>query len=68
MFKNHFISDLASTDSDWPIQLWDTLTKQACITLNLVRTSQKDPNKSVYHSLHGEQYNWNKYPMVLPPA
>jgi hypothetical protein len=37
-YKNHFISGLCTTDKDWPLQLWDTLTQQALITLNLLRT------------------------------
>lgn len=41
-FKNHLISGLCSTDSQWgPLQLWDQLTTQALIsTLNLLRTSR----------------------------
>ena len=35
-YKNHFISGLCSTDEQWPIQLWDQLTTQATITLNLL--------------------------------
>ena len=45
-----------STDSNWPMQLWDTLAIQACITLNFVQSSRKDPNKSAYHSMNGERY------------
>ena len=48
-FKNHFISGLCSTNSEWPLQLWDTLTIQAVITMNLLRTSRMDPSKSAYH-------------------
>ena len=66
-YKNHFVSGLASTDHDWPIQLWDTLTTQACITLNLVRTSRKHPDKSAHHSMHGEMYDWNAYLMICRP-
>eukprot|EP00804_Cyclotella_cryptica_P012930 CCRYP_002289-RA/>CCRYP_002289-RA protein AED:0.24 eAED:0.24 QI:0/0/0/1/0.5/0.33/3/0/1110 len=65
-FKNHFISGLCSTDSNWPLQLWDTMTEQAIITLNLLRTSRIDPSKSAYHQLHGHRYNWNTYPLATP--
>eukprot|EP00804_Cyclotella_cryptica_P015310 CCRYP_005417-RA/>CCRYP_005417-RA protein AED:0.07 eAED:0.07 QI:0/-1/0/1/-1/1/1/0/1190 len=65
-FKNHFISGLCSTDSNWPLQLWDTMTEQAIITLNLLRTSRIDPSKSAYHQLHGHRYNWNAYPLAPP--
>ena len=65
-FKNHFISGLCSTNSDWPLQLWDQLAEQAIITLNLVRTSRIDPAKSAYHQLHGRKYDWNSHPMAPP--
>eukprot|EP00984_Skeletonema_dohrnii_P002769 scaffold955_cov79-Skeletonema_dohrnii-CCMP3373.AAC.11 len=65
-FKNHFISGLCSTDKDWPLQLWDQLTEQAIITINLVRTSRIDPTKSAYHQFHGHKYDWNRFPMAPP--
>ena len=48
------------------MQLWDQLTTQATITLNLLRTSQIDPTKSAYHQLHGQRYDWNKHPLAPP--
>ena len=65
-FKNHMISGLSTTDVDFPLQLWDKITKQALITLNIVQTSRINPSKSAYHQLHGHRYNWNKYPMAPP--
>ena len=65
-FKNHFISGLCTTDSDWPLQLWDNLTEQALITLNLLRTSRIDPTKSAYHQIHGHKYDWNAHPLAPP--
>lgn len=65
-FKNHFISGLCSTDSQWPLQLWDHLTTQALITLNVLRTSRIDPTKSAYHQLHGKKYDWNAHPLAPP--
>ena len=38
-FKNHFIRGLCSTYHNWPIQLWDQMTDQALITLNLCQTA-----------------------------
>jgi hypothetical protein len=35
MFKAHFISALATTDNDFPLQLWDRLTPQVKATLNM---------------------------------
>ena len=57
---------MCCTDSEWPLQLWHQLTKQALITLNLCRTSRKHPQKSAYHSHHGHRYDWNKHPMAPP--
>eukprot|EP00804_Cyclotella_cryptica_P000273 CCRYP_010218-RA/>CCRYP_010218-RA protein AED:0.29 eAED:-0.05 QI:0/0/0/0.5/1/1/2/0/769 len=65
-YKNHFISCLCTTDKDWPLQLWDTLTQQALITLNLLRTSRIDPTKSAYHQVHRHRYDWNAHPLSPP--
>ena len=64
--KNHIISGLCSTDKEWPLQLWDQLIEQGIITLNLCRTSRKDPALSAYHSFHGKRYDWNRHPMTQP--
>ena len=65
-WKNHIISGLCSTDREWPLQLWDQLTEQGIITLNICRTSRKDPKCSAYHSFHGKRYDWNAHPMAPP--
>ncbi len=62
-FKDAFISALATTDKDFPLQLWDKLTPQVINTLNLMRASRKYPTKSAYEVLYGP-YNWNRYPLV----
>ena len=62
-FKDAFISALAMTDSNFPLQLWDKLTPQVQDTLNLLRTSRIDPSKSAYEILNGP-YNWNRYPLT----
>ena len=38
-FKDAFIAALATTDSEFPLQLWDRLTPQVSDTLNLMRAS-----------------------------
>jgi hypothetical protein len=48
-WKNHIISGLCSTNKEWPLQLWDQMTQQSIITLNLCRTSRKHPKQSAYH-------------------
>jgi hypothetical protein len=64
-FKVHFISALATTDSNFPLQLWDQLTPQVETTLNMLRPSQIDPNMSAYEAVHGP-YNWNRFPLAPP--
>ena len=63
---NHVISGLCTTDAKFPLQLWDKLTEQALITLNIVCTSRINPAKSAYHQGHRHWYDWNKYPMAPP--
>jgi hypothetical protein len=52
-FKAAFIAALATTDSNFPLQLWDKLTPQVQDTLNMLRASQIDPTKSAYEILNG---------------
>ena len=65
-FKNHLISGFCCTDIEWPLQLWNNLTKQALITLTLCRTSRKHPDRLAYHSFYGRRNDWNKHPMAQP--
>jgi hypothetical protein len=62
-FKDAFISALATTDKDFPLQLWDRLTPQVINTLNLMQASRINPTKSGHEVLYGE-YNWNCYPLA----
>jgi hypothetical protein len=39
-FKDHFVSALATTDSKFPLQLWDRLAPQVETTLNMLRPSR----------------------------
>jgi hypothetical protein len=62
-FKDAFIAALATTNQDFPLQLWDKLIPQVITCLNLLRASQIDPSKSAYEILHGP-YDWNRYPLA----
>ena len=64
--KKYLISGFCCADSEWPLQSWNTLTKQALITLNLCRTSRKHPSKSACHSFYWRWYGWNKHLMAQP--
>jgi hypothetical protein len=64
-FKDHFISALATTDSKFPLQLWDKLASQVENTLNLMQASCIDPDMSAYEAILGP-YNWNRFPLAHP--
>ncbi len=64
-FKDAFIAALATTDHNFPLQLWDNLAPQVQDTLNLLRASRINPNISAYEALNGP-YNWDRYPLALP--
>ncbi len=63
MFKDALIAALATTDHNFPLQLWDKLTTQVVNTLNMMRPSCIDPTIAVYEVLHGP-YDWNRYPLA----
>jgi hypothetical protein len=58
-YKDAFIAALATTDSNFALQLWDQLTPQIQDTLNLMQVSRINPTKSAYEILNGP-YNWNR--------
>ncbi len=62
-FKGAFIAALATTGSNFPLQLWDLLTPQVKDTLNMLRASCIDPSKLAYEILNGP-YDWNHYPLA----
>ena len=53
IFKDAFIAALATTDREFPLQLWDKLAPQVQDTLNLLRASRINPNISAYEALNG---------------
>jgi hypothetical protein len=52
-WKHHFISCLASTDPEFPMEEWDQLAPQAELTLNLLRASALNPAISAWEHLNG---------------
>ncbi len=62
-FKDVFIAALATTNVDFPLQLWDKLTPQVQTCLNHMQRSRIDPSKSAYETLYGP-YDWNRYPLA----
>ena len=62
-FKAHFLSILAGTADNFPMQLWDRLLPQADITVNLLRQSNATPTVSAYAHLSGP-FHYNKMPLA----
>jgi hypothetical protein len=63
MFKEHFISALATVNRNCPLQLWDDFVLQMEPTLNLLRFSQRDPTKSTNEEVNGK-FGYNKTPLA----
>ena len=64
-WKNHFISGLSSTDPTFPLNAWDYLLPQCDITLNLLRSSRRQPHLSAHACLFGN-YDFNRTPLAVP--
>ena len=63
-FKNNFISVLYTTESEWKVKLCDQLEEQAVITINPLRASLINAEKSAYHKSHGCKYDCNLHSMT----
>jgi hypothetical protein len=61
-FKDALIAALATTDSNFPLQLWDKITPQVQNTLNMMRASRINQTMPAYEQLNGP-YDWNRYPL-----
>ena len=64
-WKNHFITGLSTCDPSFPSKEWDRLIEQGEITLNLLRSSRRQPSLSAYHGLFGA-FDFNKTPLAIP--
>ena len=62
-FKDVFIAALATTNSVFPLQLWDKITPQVQNTLNMMRASRINQTISAYEQLNNP-YAWNRYPLA----
>lgn len=64
-FKAHFIAGLSLLPSQFPLHLWCRLLPQAQLTLNLLRSSNFNPNISEHASIWGN-YDLLKHPIAPP--
>ena len=58
-WKDALITAIATTDSEFPLQLWDRISPQVQDCLNLMRPSRINPSISAYEALNGP-YDWNR--------
>jgi hypothetical protein len=61
--KEHFIAALATMDTHCPLQLWDEFLPQVELTLNMLRFSQKNPNKSANQEVYSS-FDFTKTPLA----
>jgi hypothetical protein len=61
-FKDHLIAGLCSTDTFFPMHLWDRILPQAVIALNMMRNSRINPKLSAATQIFGH-YDFNRAPM-----
>ena len=64
--KNHFIAGLSSTPPHFPLNLWDTLSPQALLTLNLMIPARVNPQLSAYAHAH-VAFDYRKK-LITPPG
>jgi len=62
-FKEHFIALLATVEMHCPLQLWDAFLPQVELTLNMLRFSRRNPNKSANQEVYGS-FDFNKTPLA----
>jgi hypothetical protein len=62
-FKEHFIAALTTVDMHCLLQLWDKFLPQVEPTLNMLRFSQRNPNKSANQEVYGS-FDFNKTPLA----
>jgi hypothetical protein len=64
-WKNNFYAGLATCNPKFPLTEWDLLMPQADITLNLLRSSGRQPKLSAHACLHGA-FDFNRSPLAPP--
>ena len=62
-FKQHFLSVLAGTASDFPWSYWDVILPQTLLHPNLLRKSNATPTVLAHAHLCG-QHNYNAMPLL----
>ena len=63
VFRNNFVSRLATADPSFPLHIWCRLMLLATTTLNVLRPARINPNLWAYEFLHGV-FDYNKTPLA----
>jgi len=58
------ISVLATTSTEFPMNMWDDLLPQIEITINTLRPYALDPSISAYCGVHGHNYDFKSHPIA----
>jgi hypothetical protein len=60
-FNNHLITELSSTNTNFPLNLWEKLLPQCLLTINIIRCSRLNPQLWVQAQVHGA-FDCNRNP------
>jgi hypothetical protein len=64
-WKNHLIAGICSTDTAFPLHLWDRVLEQATITLNLLQLARRNTTMLAHQMLNGT-FDYNRTPLAPP--
>ena len=64
MFKNHFVTRIATVDSSFPLHLWCILLPLETAVLNLIKPSRINPKLPTHRLLNGI-FDYKKTPLAL---
>ena len=64
-YKHHLITGLYTCDPRFPSREWDRLLPHCNITINLLRSSRRNPSLSAYAALQGN-FDFNATPTAPP--
>ena len=63
-FKNHLVSCLSTTDTSFPLYIWDEILPQCELTLNHLQPFSLNPSISAYEGLHRAPFDFSSHPIA----
>jgi hypothetical protein len=64
-WKNHLVSRICSTDTNFPLYPWDRIIEQSTIRLNLLQPARRNTNMSA-HQMFNDTFDYNRTPLAPP--